>query len=371
MTVSDWRIAEIEMRRLHLPLIVPYRLSYRTFDAFEPMLVRVFDEDGRTGFGEGHISPGSSSETRAGGWAFCLERARRLVGRTGAEAIDALRAQQASSPVAASALMSALETLHGHDALQVPERTRLPLLTPTNASIPEEIEAEVEQRLAEGFGTFKIKVGRDVEADLVRVAAIQSAVDGRATLRIDANRAYGREDACRFVAGLRPRSIELFEQPCAAEDWDANAEVARRSCVPVMLDEPICTLADIDRAAEIQGVGYCKVKLKRFGSLTALQVALERIRDAGMQPVLGDGLSAEPACWMEACVARGRIDNAGEFNGFLKPKARLFEQPLRFEAGHVVFGGGGTPRLDMACVARHTVESVRFDKAFGTADRRA
>jgi len=37
---------------------------------FEPIIV-VQDSDGRVGWGEGHISPGSSRETRKGGWAFC------------------------------------------------------------------------------------------------------------------------------------------------------------------------------------------------------------------------------------------------------------------------------------------------------------
>lgn len=363
MTINNWRIAEIELRRLNLPLVVPYRLSYRTFEAFEPILVRVRDQDGRTGFGEGHISPGSSSETRAGSWSFCREQAARLVGRAGDEALHALSKVITQSPVAASAMMTALEMLDGHAALQVQEETRLPLLTPTNGVTPNELLTEVEQRLQEGFRTFKIKVGQNVDADLARVAVIQSAVAGRASLRIDANRAYRREDACRFVAGLQPDGVELFEQPCAAEDWEANARVAQESPVPIMLDEPICTPADIDRAAEIPGVGFCKVKLKRFGSLTLLGEALHRIRDAGMKPVLGDGLSSEPACWMEACVARATIDNAGEFNGFLKPRARLFRQPLRFESGCVVLEAGECPGLDSDTVARHTTEAVRFDSS--------
>ena len=50
-----------------------------------------------------------------------------------------------------------------------------------------------------------------------------------------------------------------------------------------------------------------------------------------MEPVLGDGISSEVQCWMEGCVARQVIRNAGEFNGFLKPKVRLFEgsRPVR------------------------------------------
>jgi L-alanine-DL-glutamate epimerase-like enolase superfamily enzyme len=48
-------------------LIRPYVLSYRTFTEFEPIIVAVRDSDGRVGWGEGHISPGSSRETTEGG----------------------------------------------------------------------------------------------------------------------------------------------------------------------------------------------------------------------------------------------------------------------------------------------------------------
>jgi L-Ala-D/L-Glu epimerase len=41
-----------------------------------------------------------------------------------------------------------------------------------------------------------------------------------------------------------------------------------------MLDESICGLADIERAANIPNVGFCKLKLKRFGSLDALKLAV-------------------------------------------------------------------------------------------------
>jgi hypothetical protein len=42
-------------------------------------------------------------------------------------------------------------------------------------------------------------------------------------------------------------------------DWDANAAVAKASAVPITLDEPICGLDDIARAAEIPNVAYCKL----------------------------------------------------------------------------------------------------------------
>jgi L-alanine-DL-glutamate epimerase-like enolase superfamily enzyme len=353
------RITGGEVRRPKLPLGEPYRLSYRTFETFEPYLVCVTDETGRQGFGEGHVSPGSSAETRAGGWEYCNAAARRALGLDHEAAAQALARSAHRSPVAASALLTAVEMLAGHALLEVEETVRLPILTPTNALEPAGIAKEVERRLAQGFRTFKVKVGKDVERDLERVSYIRQAVAGRASLRLDANRAFDREHGCRFAAALDPEGIELFEQPCAAADWDANAAVARVSAVPLMLDEPICSLDDVERAASIEGVAYCKVKLKRFGSLARLDAVLARIRELGMQPVLGDGLACEPGCWMEACVARSRIDNAGEFNGFLKPRARLFARPLRFEDGCVVLEPG-RPELDRGALEAHTEERVAF-----------
>ena len=183
-------------------------------------------------------------------------------------------------------------------------------------------------------------MGKDAGADLARVQAIQRAIAGRATMRLDANRAYSKPTRSRFAAALDPSGIELFEQPCHADDWDANASVAKVSTVPIMLDEPICGLDDIERAAEIRNVGFCKLKLKRFGSLDGLKVALERVRALGMEPVLGDGISSELQCWMEGCVARDTIRNAGEFNGFLKPKVRLFAEPLHVRCRRAGAAGG-------------------------------
>ena len=357
--MNDSRICAVSLYRVRLPLVTPYRLSYFTFDQFEPIIVVVYDDRGRSGFGEGHIAPGSSSETREGGWSFCHRQAQRVIGMTAGDAVRSLEAQVDVSPVAATALLTAIEMLVGHHLLEVDEAVRLPLLTAFNATTSDAIAEEVEQRLAQGFRTFKIKVGNDVVADLARVSAIQNAVSGRAALRIDANRGFSREDGCRFARSLDPDGIELFEQPCAAADWDANAAVARVSAVPVMLDEPICSLADIERAAGLQNVGLCKLKLKRFGGLERLKEALERVRELGMEPVLGDGLSSEPGCWMEACVARSTIDNAGEFNGFLKPHVRLFQEPLRFANGELILPPG-TPRLDMGRLKDLTLASTQF-----------
>jgi len=354
------KITALTLRRLRLPLTRPYRLSYRTFEEFEPYLVEIADDSGRTGFADGHISPGSSVETREGGWAFMREHVPRLLGQDAATAKAIALADFEDSKVAATALASAVEVLEQSPLLDVDSDTVLPLLTPINALDQASIEKEIESGLAQGFHTFKVKVGKDVAADLARVAVIQKGVGKRATLRLDANRAFTRNDGMRFASALDQAGIELFEQPCDADDWDANAAVASVSTVPLMLDEPICTLADIERAAGIKGVRLCKLKLKRFGSLERLHEGLWRVRECGMEPVLGDGLGSEVQSWLEACVARSTIRNAGEFNGFLKPNDRLLAPPLTFADGAIRMRKGYRPALDRSAIDKFTTTKLEF-----------
>ena len=357
------KLEAITLRAVRLPLVRPYVLSYRTFTEFEPIIVEARDGNGRIGWGEGHISPGSSSETREGGWAFCREHAAAVVGKDSRQAKAMIAANVAASKVAATALLTAIEMLEDHPLLRIDREVRLPLLTPSNSHAAKDIEEEVERGLIEGFRTFKIKVGKDADDDARRVTAAQRATAGRVTIRIDANHAYNQADACRFAAALDPSGIELFEQPCDADNWEANAAVAAVSPIPIMLDEPICTLADVERAADIHNVGFCKLKLKRFGGLDLLKAALDAVRQYGMEPVLGDGISIELGCWMEACVAVHTIRNAGEFNGFLKPKVRLFAEPLRFAEGKLLITPGFRPAIDPDVLKANEIAREQFERA--------
>jgi L-alanine-DL-glutamate epimerase-like enolase superfamily enzyme len=353
-------IETITLRRLALPLRVPYVLSYHTFETFEPIVVEVAFSDGSISWGEGHISPGSSKETREEGWQFVLGMSSKLLGANADSAQQRIKVVAHGRPVAATALTAAIEMANGSDTLKQTTGFAFPLLTPFNAHDEDAICQEVEERLTAGFRTLKIKVGKDVEADLRRLGQIQSMLRGRAMLRLDANRSFSLDQGLRFAANLDPTGIELFEQPCDADDWKANARVAAASPVPLMLDEPICSIADIERAEPLKNVGYCKLKLKRFGSIAGLEAGLIRVRELGMRAVLGDGLGADIACWMEACVAHRHVNNAGEFNGFLKLSQPLLANPLELTDGVLVVPAGYWPEIDRNVLANRTVEERRF-----------
>jgi L-Ala-D/L-Glu epimerase len=363
------KIAEVTVRQVALPLAAPYKVSLLTLREFDPFVVEVRDADGRSGFGEAFVVPGYTSETVEGSWDLCCALAGALAGRSVDYASDLVRAAVPLGAGAASAVLAALDMLASHDVLCPKTDLTVPVLAPLHADDPAALATEIEDRLREGFRTLKVKVGFDRERDLRQVATVQELVRGRATLRLDANQGYDAEEGRAFAQRLDPAGIELFEQPCAMHDWDANAAVARVSTVPVMLDESIYGVADIDRAAGIAGVGFVKLKLKKIGSIDMLLAALERIRSHGMVPVLGDGVSLEIGCWAEACVAARAIDNAGEMNGFLKTRQRLFANPLGFAHGSILVPGGYQPRLDedvlAACTRRERVFTTRSSALAG------
>ena len=360
-------IHTVTVRVVRIPLRTPYAVSRTVFHHFEPIVVEAWDDDGRYGFGEAVISEGYSHETFEDGLRYCREVAPRLVGKDVEEARALLEPGIARCPTASSTLFSALDVLAGHPLLDVPETTRVPLLDPVHAHEPGALAEELETLLARGFRTLKVKVGFDVDADLERVRRIQACLDGRAGIRLDANQGFTREEGRRFAAALEPEGIQLFEQPCAADDWEANAAVARVSAVPVMMDESIYDIDDIDRAAAMEGVGFVKLKLKKLASMDRLREGLERIRAAGLTPVMGDGVATDVCCWLEACVARVTLDNAGEMNGHLKLVEPLFSEPLRFEDGAIVLRPGERPRPDPERLERLTTAKERFSAASSAA----
>jgi len=360
-------IERVIVRQVALPLSTPYKLSLLTMREFDPFLVEVWDDEGRTGFGEALIVPGYTSETVEGSWNLCCGLAEAVAGR-GIEQARAIARRAIPQGVgAASAVLAALDMATRHAVLAPAQDLAVPVLAPLNADEPAGMAQEIEQKIAQGFRTLKVKVGFDWRADLARVQAVQELAGGRASLRLDANQGFDSADGVEFARRLDPRGIELFEQPCHMDDWKANAVVAAASTVPVMLDESIYDVSDIDRAGAIAGVGFVKLKLKKIGSVDMLLDALARIRAQGMTPVLGDGVSLEVGCWAEACVAARAIDNAGEMNGFLKTSTRLFENPLPFAGGAIHVPAGYLPRIDRDVLASCT----RRERGFAAPRRSA
>ena len=355
------KIEHVTVYRLRVPLTTPYRLSFGPIHAFDTVLAEMRGADGHTGIGEATYLTGYTDEMIEESWTLAQHLAAACAGSEAMAMQTRLEPYFKTAPFTATAFNTALEMLAGHPQLAAAQPARVPVLGLLHATETGDIERESRQLFEQGFTTLKVKVGFDATRDAQLVKRVQRVVNGRCRIRLDANQGYKRDDACGFAAGLDPDGIELFEQPCAAGDWDSACAVARVATVPMMLDESIYGIDDIRRAADLKAARYIKLKLMKLGGLDRLAAAIDSIRECGMEPVLGNGVACEIGCWMEACLARGRINNAGEMNGFLKPAARLLKNPLKFDRGAIVLEPGYGPQLDDAAVACCTVERRSFD----------
>jgi L-alanine-DL-glutamate epimerase-like enolase superfamily enzyme len=342
---------------LQVPLKVPYRLVFGPVAHFDTIIAEVTDRDGNTGFGEATILTGYTDETIGDSWQAAKAFAGALAS-AGGRAGELIHKLGEKFPFTATAFGTALEMLAGSVLLKLPVDIAVPLVGLLNAKDEASMHTEFEQLLKAGYRTIKVKVGFDLDKDIELVKTFQKVVNGRATIRLDANQAFSAQQGVRFVKALDPAGIELFEQPCAAGDWDSHLAVARVAQVPMMLDESIYGLADIDKAAKLEAATYIKLKLMKLVTLDALSKAIERIRDLGMKPVLGNGVACDPGCWMEACIAARQIDNAGEMNGFLKARAPLLRDPLDFGDGAMRLKAGYAPQLDRAGLTTYLLDSL-------------
>lgn len=356
-------VERISIRLLRVELAQPYKLSFGTVLAFDTLLVELLLDDGTRGLGEATILTGYTDETVGECWRAAQDIAAQIQGRTVRDATNMLTAWMPENPFTATAFGTAFEMAAGHSALHV--SGNVPILGVINTLEEKKLAPEIEALMKAGYKTLKVKVGWDVDPDLARVGAVQKLLAGTdVNIRIDANQGFSPQDGVRFAKSLGPDHVELFEQACDADDWDSAVAVKNVARVPIMLDESIYDMADVERAAKLQAANLVKLKLMKLGSLTSLEAALERTKSLGMRAVLGNGVATEIGCWMEACVAAVRLrDVAGEMNGFLKQKIPTLKNPLTVQNGAIVIPDGYLPELDEDAVAAMEVASKSYHKS--------
>ena len=350
-------LESISIFRLELPLTVPYKLAFGDVRHFDTVLVLAKGIDGQVGIGEATILTGYTEETIDGSWLLAKKLARQILESQFADINRVLTPYLGEAPFTATAFLTAIDMIRSPELYAVDRDKKVPILGILNASAGPEILSECDRLIERGFRTIKVKVGFDVQKDLKKVEAAQAATSGRALIRIDGNQGFSQSQASEFIRGLNPQGIELFEQPCHADDWDSALKAALVSPVDMMLDESIYGLDDILRAKELNAAKFIKVKLMKFGTIKNLVDSILLIKKLGMKAVLGNGVATDVGCWMEAIVAAKHIDNAGEMNGFLKPKNSILINPLSFKDGSIELHKDYKPILNMDVVEASTIDS--------------
>jgi O-succinylbenzoate synthase len=366
------KVTAVELRRIRMPLVSPFRTSFGTATEREVLLVRV-------------VTP------EAEGWGECVAMAEPLYSYEDLEtAAHVLRSQLVPRVLAVGERLTAarvghvLEKVKGHpmakaalelavlDAeLRAAGRSfgdhlgAVKQTVPAGVSvgimdeIPELLDA-VDGYLEQGYVRIKLKIepGWDVEP----VRAVRERF-GDIGLQVDANTAYTLADA-RHLARLDPFDLLLIEQPLPEDDVRGHAELAKQIRTPVCLDESITSARSAADAIAIGACSVINIKAGRVGGyLEAVRV--HDVAQANGIPVWCGGM-------LETGLGRAANVALAALPGFVLPgdtsaSDRYYRQdvttaPFVLEDGHVRVptgpGLGVEPDLAVLAELTRSVEAL-------------
>ncbi len=112
------------------------------------------------------------------------------------------------------------------------------------------MEQQIEEKLAQGFTTIKLKIGAlDFEKECQLLAAIRKRFSKEEIeIRVDANGAFTPENALEKLERLARFDIHSIEQPIRQGQAAAMQELCLKSPLPIALDEEL--IGVFDKAAK-------------------------------------------------------------------------------------------------------------------------
>jgi O-succinylbenzoate synthase len=296
----DYRLS---FRRYRLPFRAPVRTAHGWWAEREGLLVRLEDAEGAAGYGEAAPILWFGTETADEAEAACRELGDKVDDERLASVPGNLRCLR--NAIAAARL----EVGRVFDPPSNAQREKgqvkdLPYLSvaallPAGRAALEAIPPKAEI----GFRVFKWKVGvADAADELALLDDLCAELPDGAKLRLDANGAWDRRGAERWLARCADRPVEFVEQPCFAPRGGASQGAALRGRTgvedlllglardfptPLALDESLVGDGDVERWL---GAGWPGVFVVKPALLADPAAALARLAAAKAAVVFSSAL---------------------------------------------------------------------------------
>lgn len=138
-----------------------------------------------------------------------------------------------------------------------------------------------EKMLAKPWPIYKIKLGTDHDADIMR--SLRKHTD--AVLRVDANSGWTLQQALDVLPALAECGVEFVEQPLAKEDTEGMRVLFEKSPLPLIADESCVHEHDVEKC---QGLFHgINIKLTKCSGLTPALRMIQTARKLKMKVMAG------------------------------------------------------------------------------------
>jgi o-succinylbenzoate synthase len=354
----------VELVRVSLPMVVPFRTSFGLQTTRDALLVHVATEladgwgecvtpaapvyseeytDGAVDVLTRHLVPGllaRGTRIRAGD---VTGRLRGLKGHRMARAALECAVLDAQLKTAGRSLAQEL----GATADRVPAGVSVGIPAGGAAELVDLVAGYLEA----GYLRIKAKVARGHDTE--PMGALRARFGDDLALQVDANAGYDPDDPGDLTAleGLDELDLVQLEQPFAPDRLLDHARHAARWRTPVCLDESIVDDARTREALDLGACAIVNIKPGRVGGLLEAVRIHDTCRDRGV-PVWCGGM-LETGIGRAANVALAALPNFG-FPGDTSASDRYFAEdltePFVLERGHLavpdVPGIGRSPRAE-------------------------
>ncbi|MEV4297505.1 o-succinylbenzoate synthase [Microbispora rosea] len=373
------KLRGIELRRVSMPLVSPFRTSFGTQTKRDILLLKAVTDDAE-GWGEcvALADPLYSSEY-VDSQVDVLRRfllpklasteGQAAIARSGAAAVAGLlhpfKGQRMAKAAVEMAILDA--ELRGLGRSFARELGAVADRVPSGVSVG--IYDSVPQLLTvvQGFldaGYVRIKLKIEPGWDLVPVAAVRERFGADVPLQVDANTAYTLRDA-RHLAKLDEFDLLLIEQPLEEEDVLGHAALARQMATPICLDESIVSAQSAAAAIALDACRIVNIKPGRVGGY----LEARRIHDLAA----AHGLAVWCGGMLETGIGRAANVALAALPGFTLPgdisaSDRFYQtditEPIVMADGHIAVptgpGLGVTPIPEVLDAVTTSAEWIPF-----------
>ncbi len=343
-------IRSVELRRIALPLVSPFRTSFGTETTRDILLVRVVT-DTAEGWGEcvAGNEPLYSSEYVEGAQHVLqhhlvprLWTAGRIGGADVADILEPVRDHRMAKGALEAAVLDAQLRASDISLAAHLGSTRQSVPSGVSVGIAESIDALVATvggYLDAGYVRIKLKIEPGWDIEPVRV--IRTTFGSDVPLQVDANAAFTRDDG-PLLARLDEFGLLLIEQPLPEDDVTGHALIAKQVETPICLDESIVSSVAAIDAIERKACSIINIKAGRVGGYIEARHIHDLCAERGVPVWCGGMLETGIGRAMNVALASlANFTLPGDVSASDRFWARdIVTEPIRLEDGWVSIPSG-------------------------------
>jgi L-Ala-D/L-Glu epimerase len=296
-------IDKIQIYKYSIPMH-PFTIATGTMDFAQNILIKIFTSENIIGIGECSAFPMIVGETQN----TCYEMAKDFATLwKGKDALDIetrlneLHLFIAGNTTIKSAFDMALYDIAAKNANQPLYEflggTKKEMLTDITVGIgtPETMAAQAKAFIEKGATILKIKLGKDVTTDVLRIKTIREAIGNEIKIRIDANQGWSVEDASNALTQLGQYNIEFCEQPMRTYNDEYLPALIKISPIKIMADESVYNHYDVLRLIKNNACDYINIKFAKSGGIHEALKIIDVAKENNIPCMMGGMLESRVA----------------------------------------------------------------------------